>query len=236
MLIGTPFWALLIAKGWEWFFNAIEVPLAIRFRRDCVARADRDSSNVSRFAADVLSRLAAAAAASRSGIAAASFKRDYPMLLTSHPGVPYFMEVSFTNSKVLRHWNKKEVASLPAGNAFDLGQRLRHAQRERGPRNHPRRNSRRRLDRRRDCDMESLAAGFEEALENFPEARRLKPAASERGYSTFPFAPLMGLSTLPSISNPAARMSSASRRQPRRFICGQHAAAREVSLLIHSAA
>jgi len=114
MLVVAPFWGLLSAKGWEWVFDRLEWhrPLAwagaaslavigFNFAYPVVPLVYmqdwKEGRTIARW------------------IESSSIRREYPMLMGSHPAIWYFLDSSQTDPGKTREWKKNIVADAPPG-------------------------------------------------------------------------------------------------------------------------
>lgn len=114
MLVVSPFWALLAAAGWEWAFDrchwrgavawagaAALVPIGFNLYYPEVPIALKDDWAM----AEQVSRWYRTEAPTR----------DYPIVMASHPGIYYFLDISPTDKSRTANRDKRTIASSPAG-------------------------------------------------------------------------------------------------------------------------
>jgi hypothetical protein len=111
LLVVAPFWGLLSARGWEWAFDRFDwrrpvlwagaaalVPLGSHLYWKVLPLQLSDNWIQARAIAEWYGT---------SGVA-----DDYPYLLTSHPGVFYFLDLAPTGDAA-REWHRRTIAEVP---------------------------------------------------------------------------------------------------------------------------
>jgi hypothetical protein len=117
LLVVAPFWSLLITQGFQSLWSRFHLPHLYRY----VALATLAPLwiNIPYIGYPVLPLTVTLDWTEASTIAhwyeSSPLHNDYPYLINSHPGVPYAMDISSTDSSRTRPWTKKSVDSAPPG-------------------------------------------------------------------------------------------------------------------------
>ena len=116
LLVVAPFWALLSAKGWEWVFERFEWRGVLRWAGVAAllpALANHFLYTVVPLRQTEDWRRAKAVAEWYQG--EPGLRERYPRLLASHPGIYYYLDLSFTDRRHVVEWLTSNVESPPAG-------------------------------------------------------------------------------------------------------------------------
>lgn len=114
MLIVAPFWGILAARGWTWIFDQFNfkhemrwaalaslTPILVNFIYPVIPLDFKlDWQQAQRVAQWYQS---------------SDVVKEYPMLLASHPGIYYFLDQSWTDTKSSREWRKETIDRMPPG-------------------------------------------------------------------------------------------------------------------------
>jgi hypothetical protein len=114
MLVVSPFWALLAAAGWEWAFDRCQWPGAVAWA---------GGAALAPIVFNVVYRVVPIALKDDWGGAAPGAPRprppppprDYPLVMASHPGIYYFLDISPSDNSRTAYRDKRTIASAPPG-------------------------------------------------------------------------------------------------------------------------
>jgi len=118
MLVATPFWALLSAKGWEWAFTRFEwkrpflvagIAIALPVLTNCYYGV------IPLRQADDWNHAEQVAAWYRSLPQFSPLRKDYPYVMLSHPGLFYYLDLSKNDLDRCRVWHKSTIRQPPPG-------------------------------------------------------------------------------------------------------------------------
>jgi hypothetical protein len=116
MLVVAPFWALLSARGWHWFFERFDwkriyvwagvaalFPAAANCYYVVVPRSNARDPEWQRVAQVV------------SWYTTSDVRGAYPRIVASHPGIFYMMDVSMTDGRRVVEWHRDKLLNPPPG-------------------------------------------------------------------------------------------------------------------------
>ena len=113
MLVVAPFWALLAAQGWEWIFQRFAWPSPLRWAG--VAALLPGLVNYGYPVLPLSIKEWEWTRSTADWYRATPLREEYPYLLASHPGLFYFMGMSFSDATKAREWNRQTVTEAPPG-------------------------------------------------------------------------------------------------------------------------
>ena len=115
MIVVAPFWGILSARGWMWLADRF------RFERDAiliaglVSLAPIAANHFYRVVPLVYSPDWIEARNAANWLDRTRFKKSYPRLLISHPGVFYFLGISLVSHDRSMEWSRSIIENPPSG-------------------------------------------------------------------------------------------------------------------------
>ncbi len=114
LLIAAPMWGLLCARGWAWIFTRLRWSRAVSW----AALAAVLPGLVNFYWRVIPIEPSAGWQQAQRVVAwykASGLREKYPRVLTNHPGVFYYMDVSPSDRRFVEPWSTEAVAHPPAG-------------------------------------------------------------------------------------------------------------------------
>jgi hypothetical protein len=115
MLVVAPFWALLAARGWAWVFERLNWGRYVYRAAGVAAILPVFANNLYTVIPLRFDENWQQARKVTEWYEASGVRDRYPMLLSAHPGIPYFIGISPTDPKRAVEWRKESVARHPQG-------------------------------------------------------------------------------------------------------------------------
>ncbi len=113
MLVVTPFWGLLAARGWAWVFVRLSWPHPLRWA--AVASLIPIIANVLYPVVPLRSQPDWMEAQQIAKWYHTDRPAGYPFLANAHPGIFYYLDMSSTDRSHVREWKKSIIDAVPPG-------------------------------------------------------------------------------------------------------------------------
>ena len=115
LLVAAPFWGVLSARGWEWFFARFALPRPLLWSAIAVL-APPIAANAMRPVVPIpLSPEWVVARDIAAWCNSPEIRHGHPRLMAAHPGIFYFLDISPCDRRRIEPWTPASLQSAPAG-------------------------------------------------------------------------------------------------------------------------